>query len=54
MRPGHSAAKVNNEQIKSVGGRPWQRADTETGFIGENSAMCSKSLFEDTGRAALR
>lgn len=52
MRPGHSAARVNNEQIKSVGGRPWQRGDTETGFIGENCAVCSKSLFEDTGRAA--
>lgn len=26
---GHSAAQVNNEQIKSVGGRPWQRADTD-------------------------
>lgn len=53
MQAGHSAAPVNNGQIKSVGGRHWQRADTEMGFIGENSAMCSKSLFEDTGRAAL-
>lgn len=53
MHPGHRAAQVNKEQIKSVGGRPWQRADTETGLIEENSAMCSKSLFEDTGRPAL-
>lgn len=53
MRPGHSAAQVNNEQIKSVGGRPLLRAGTETGLIGGNSAMCSKSLFENSGRAAL-
>lgn len=35
MQPGQSAAQVNDEQIGSVGGRPWQRADTGTGFIGE-------------------
>lgn len=52
MQPGHSAAQVNNQQIKSVGGRPWQRAHTEAGFIGENSTVCSSSLFEETGRAA--
>lgn len=35
MQPGHRAAQVNNEQIGRVGGRPWQRADTGPGFIGE-------------------
>lgn len=24
IRPGHSDVQVNTEQIKSVGGRPWQ------------------------------
>ena len=52
MLPGHSVAQVSNEQIKSAGGRPWQRADTETGLIGENSTIlcvhgaCWKMLEE--------
>lgn len=51
MRPGHI---VHSEQIKSVDGRPWQRAGTDAGFIkGEQCYVFKEPVLTVLGRAAL-
>lgn len=45
---------MHAEQIKSVGGRPWQRAGTDSGFItGEQCYVFKDPVLKVLGRAAL-